>query len=157
MPRAVYPRKRVPALDRVLNRCVPADGGCIVFTGALKNGYGIVQLGRGIGTGRTHRVVYEAMVGPIPPGMTIDHLCANTRCCNPAHLEVVTRAENARRQWRDGRADPGRALRERTHCNHGHEFTAANTYITPRGARACRACTNRRALRRYHEQKRRNQ
>jgi hypothetical protein len=54
----------------------------------------------GIGNKRTalaHRVAYEALVGPIPDGMTIDHLCRNKRCLNPAHMELVTRGENTRR------------------------------------------------------------
>lgn len=45
----------------------------------------------------SHRVSYEAFVGPIPTGLDIDHLCRNRRCCNPDHLEPVTRAENLRR------------------------------------------------------------
>lgn len=44
-----------------------------------------------------HRAFYEHHVGPIPPGLTIDHLCCVRRCVNPAHLEPVTRGENARR------------------------------------------------------------
>lgn len=54
----------------------------------------------GIGGGRTglaHRVAYEALVGRIPDGLTLDHLCENKRCVNPDHLEPVTRAENLRR------------------------------------------------------------
>ncbi len=50
--------------------------------------------------------MYERHVGPIPDGLDIDHLCLNTVCCNPTHLEPVTRDENSRRAqyWRKARA-----------------------------------------------------
>lgn len=70
---------------------------CWNWQGARQSrGYGSF----GIAPGRTalaHRVAYEAMVGPIPDGMTLDHLCENKVCVNPAHLEPVTREENTRR------------------------------------------------------------
>lgn len=99
----------------------------------------MVQIGRGKGTRRTHIVVYEAIIGPLPEGMTFDHLCANTRCCRPSHLEIVTRAENTRRQWAAGRANAGIRNTEKTHCRHGHPFDEANTRIY-KGRRHCRAC-----------------
>lgn len=46
-----------------------------------------------------HRVAYEALVGPISAGLTIDHICLNPICVNTAHMELVTRAENVRRYW----------------------------------------------------------
>jgi hypothetical protein len=44
-----------------------------------------------------HRAVYEAMKGPVPPGLEPDHLCRQRACCRWDHLEAVTRATNARR------------------------------------------------------------
>lgn len=60
-------------------------------------GYGQTHI-KGAGP-MVHRVVYEGLVGPIPDGMTLDHLCKNKVCVNPAHLEPVTRHENSRRRW----------------------------------------------------------
>lgn len=44
-----------------------------------------------------HRVAYELVIGDIPEGMVLDHLCRNRTCVNPAHLEPVTQEENVRR------------------------------------------------------------
>ena len=82
-----------------------------------------------------HRVAYEAIRGPIPEGLVIDHLCRNRACCNPAHMEVVTIGENVMR----GDTIPARHA-ARTHCVNGHEFTPDNLK-KPRGrGRECRAC-----------------
>lgn len=59
------------------------------------HGYGTVCV-KGKRTG-AHRFIYEQANGPIPEGMSLDHLCRNPRCVNPAHLEPVTQAENVRR------------------------------------------------------------
>ncbi len=95
-----------------------------------------------------HRVMWELLEGPIPAGLTLDHLCHNAdpqcaggkscvhrRCANLAHLEVVTTGENSLR---------GRALAAvnaaKTHCDSGHPYDEANTYYRPHGGRSCRAC-----------------
>lgn len=105
------------------------DGDCLVWTGNAPHGYGTFWLdGRKV---RAHRFSYERFVGPIPDGLELDHLCRNTRCVNPEHLEPVTRAENLRRaHWPNSR---------KTHCKHGHEYTSENTYHW-RGHRVCRTC-----------------
>lgn len=99
-------------------------------------GYGILMVDRK--PRRAHRLTYELLVGPIPAGLEIDHLCRNRACANPAHLEPVTRLENVRR----GMAPAASAERNRakTHCVRGHLFDEANTRITPKGYRDCRAC-----------------
>lgn len=71
-----------------------------------------------------HRISYEAFVGPIPPGLAIDHLCRRRSCVAPGHLEPVTLAENTRRAVAHRQADPS----ERVHhgakrwCIRGHEL-----------------------------------
>lgn len=45
-----------------------------------------------------HRYAYELLVGPIPEGMTLDHLCERQACVRPSHLEPVSNAENVRRR-----------------------------------------------------------
>lgn len=137
------------ALDRIYARVEVHPLGCWQFTGALNHGgYGIVQRGaRGEGTDRAHRIVYREEVGPIPAGMTIDHLCMNPRCVNPAHLDLVTRAENARRQAAAGRARGGGRNRAKTHCPAGHAYDEENTHVHA-GRRHCRACGRERARQR---------
>jgi hypothetical protein len=100
------------------------------------NGYGCI----GLKTYRSqwaHRVSYEVFVGPIPQGLTIDHLCRIQRCVNPDHLEAVTQRENTLR------APTALATinAAKTRCLRGHEFTASNTKPVGAGARrACRMC-----------------
>jgi hypothetical protein len=115
--------------------------------GTYPAGYGMFGVKAGV-TRRAHRLAFEVIVGPIPEGLDLDHLChtiatdcpggnscPHRRCCNPLHMEPVTRRTNVLR----GRGSP--ALRaQQTHCTHGHEFTPENTYVTATGWRRCRAC-----------------
>ena len=73
-------------------------GGCWLWTASLNNrGYGRFGPTGQRKLVRAHRWAYEAVVGPIPDGLVIDHLCGVKRCVNPAHLEPVTNFENLRR------------------------------------------------------------
>lgn len=117
------------ALDRIDAKTVHNSDGCHEWTGGVNSrGYGKIQIDRR--TQLVHRLVYAHRVGSIPTDLTIDHLCRNKRCVNPAHLEVVTRAENTRRGL------------TRTHCAKGHAFVGDNVlYDTRTGHRdGCREC-----------------
>jgi hypothetical protein len=98
-------RKPVPAHIRVLYKSLIGPG-CWEYTG-LRNryGYGTISTGsrlnHSIAQRLAHRVLYEAMRGPIPDGLELDHLCGNRGCVNPGHLEPVTHIENVARAWKD--------------------------------------------------------
>lgn len=114
--------------------------GCWLWTGArLASGYGSVGvIGSGAKSNLTHRYVYTELVGPIPPGLHIDHRCRVRNCVNPAHLEAVTQQENNRR------AGAARSAAT-THCRRGHEYTPATTIVRRRRGitvRWCRTCSN---------------
>ena len=118
---------------------------CWLFAGKIdKSGHGRVYAGQVNGKvlprPQVYRVMYEELVGEIPEGLVLDHLCENPPCINPAHLEPVTQAENV-----------FRGFRKRTHCRNGHEYTPENIYwkkgyngfnpANPEGMlRVCRTC-----------------
>lgn len=117
--------------------------GCWEWTGPTTgNGYGRIYV-LGFRERMAHRAAYALLIGPIPPGMELDHLCRNRRCVNPDHVEPVTPRENCMRGYSFGRKNA-----DRSHCTHGHLLDEQNTYVRPNGHRDCRACIRER-VRRY--------
>ena len=126
-----------PIIERFLNRVeMITETGCWIWMGCIKPiGYGCFGMdtpGRKRLTRRAHRVAYELFIGPIPEGMTLDHLCRIRCCVNPHHLEPVSQIINVQR------AKPHR-LRQ-TVCKRGHEMTPANTRKFRNGRLRCREC-----------------
>ena len=87
----------------------------------------------------SHRYAYELVIGPIPKGLTLDHLCRVRGCVNPGHLEPVTQRENTLRGTSPVAANPGK-----THCPSGHPYKKPHLYINKRGGRQCLTCITRR-------------
>lgn len=87
-----------------------------------------------------HRVAYELVVGPIPEGLEIDHLCRTRSCVRPDHLDPVTHAENCRRAGVPGHATKAwqAKMRARKTCGRGHDVAEAT--VLKDGRRDCRAC-----------------
>lgn len=123
---------------------------CWPWTGRLnkkEHGYGRISVnGKSM---QAHVYAYCLLVGPVPKGLELDHLCRNHLCVNPAHLEPVTHRVNSLR------GISIQAINARkTHCLRGHEFTPENTARTREGGRKCKAC-RRAAYRARQEEKRR--
>lgn len=121
------------------------EDGCWIFHGSDGNQWGHQRWQVNGKRHLVHRWMYERLVGPIPAGLVLDHLCRVPACCNPDHLEPVTQAENVRR----GESLLGLNARK-THCKRGHAFDVSNTHVTPQGYRQCRTCRNA-AARRYQQ------
>lgn len=112
-----------------------SESGCWLWTGQVDAaGYGRWGA-RTTGSRLAHRRVYELVVGRIPVGLVLDHLCRVRHCVNPEHLEPVTQRENLRR----GNGWAGLQARK-THCPSGHPYEGDNLLVDGRGHRQCREC-----------------
>lgn len=136
-------RWRETSWDRAKSKILVDDQGCWVWTGTRSPlGYGQLRLNYKLYS--AHRWVYEQLVGTIPEGLELDHLCRNPPCCNPSHLEPVTHRENILRGsgWAAVNA-------RRTECVNGHAFTPENTKFLGSGRRRCKECHRQNARARY--------
>ncbi len=123
-------------VDRLSSKFVlDEESGCWVWTASTRGPNPVHQYGQirvGDRVLEAHRVMYALVVGDIPPGLTLDHLCRNPRCVNPAHLEAVSHRENVLRG-----VAPSALNARKTHCVNGHEFAPR---LADRDRRRCSAC-----------------
>lgn len=129
-------------MERFLARVIVQDDGCWRWTGfIMPNGYGtfFAESKRMRGKMLAHRWIYEQKVGAIASRMVLDHLCRNTMCVNPEHLEAVTNRENTMRGL----------VGQKTHCKRGHAFDEENTMVETDGRRRCRECKRLRVRAKY--------
>lgn len=162
----------MPSLPYSLLRIIFAstevdEDGCRLWTGAIAQpspakpnggGYGLIRDPFERKTKLVHRAVYIAIHGPIPAGMTVDHIChkpdlcpggrcKHRRCVEPEHLEAVPQRTNNRR---------GHSVtahnHKKTECPQGHPYDEANTYVDKTGRRHCRTCCRARTQRWYDKQ-----
>ena len=124
----------VPLLNRLLSKIRVSE--CWEWQGAKTDkGYAVIRMGSR--NCLAHRVLYELVVGIIPEGLCLDHLCRKRACIRPDHLEPVTHALNILR----GEGAPAKHARK-THCLRGHPLSGDNLLPRPKNkGRQCRACT----------------
>lgn len=135
--------KAIPDFDTATIRSLFAqtrasEQGCWEWVGYRDpDGYGVAKVNGE--RYRAHRVFYSVFVGPLEPLLVIDHLCRNTSCVNPRHLEQVTARTNTLRGSSPVASNP-----LVTQCPQGHDYTSENTYKDSRGSRHCIACSRER-------------
>lgn len=101
-------------------------------------------------THNVHRFVYELLRGPIPKGLECHHTCHVRTCCNPDHIELLTRAEHRKLV----RIAPTNGYEKKTHCPKGHPYDDENTArYGGNNRRRCRICERTRSLARYYRLK----
>ena len=121
-------------VPKILSKIEITKTGCWEWLKCLsKAGYGQIRTNGKVQY--VHRIMFEAYHGMICPDMEIDHLCRNRKCCNPLHLEQVTRRTNQLRGM-----SPAGIQSRRTHCKRGHEKIPENMWYRKNGKRCCRLC-----------------
>ena len=87
-------------------------------------------------------IVMANLVGLPGTGPNVLHTCDNPPCFEPAHLFRGTQSDNMKDCRDKGRLRPGAGRHNiaKTHCPQGHPYSEANTYVSAKGSRICRAC-----------------
>ena len=144
----MFDGENASAHDRFWSK-VDTTGDCWLWTASTRYGYGQFRIG-GSGSQNlgAHVIAYTWLVGAVPTGKAIDHLCRVRACVNPAHMEVVTPEENSTR---------GMVSRQATTelCPNGHRWNAKPVYLSG-GYRICGSCAEERrnteAAKKYHRE-----
>jgi len=136
-------------VERALSNVAPQEGGCILSLYSIGS-HGYAQIGWSE-SGKTtmvlvHRVAYEALIGPIPSDLTVDHICRTRNCLNPKHLRLLTNFDNARDNGMVG-TNP---TVDRVCKKHGEQMVGSANSKTPEIY--CRSCKADRS-RRYRQRK----
>lgn len=141
--------KRLTDIERIFSLLDVGD--CWEYTLKLdRDGYARATVGSSrdgsLRSALVHRFVWEHLVGPIPAGLQMDHLCRNRKCCNPDHLEPVTPLVNKRR------SPINPANWKAVACNAGHIYEPGSYAVrksrTGTDIRSCKKCSHERYLRR---------
>lgn len=142
-----------PLAERLERFYIPEpNSGCWLWEGAtIKSGkalYGVIgnesgELPRSI---LAHRASYQIHKGNIPSKVHVDHMCTNTLCVNPEHLQALTYSEHGEITWQ-------RVLKG--HCKRGHLMDVKNSWVEKTGQKHCRRChADREAKNRANKSKR---
>jgi|SRR5947207_327185 len=132
------PGRKVPAIHRFSAKVERLETGCWKWNGCLygskaNSRYGQFTLAHHVSI-PAHIFAFQEFRYPVPSGLQLDHLCRNTWCVNPFHLQPVTAQINVLRGTSFAAINA-----KKTHCKHGHEFTPENTY-EQHGGRGCKEC-----------------
>lgn len=131
--------------ERFWEKCEPEpNSGCWLWTAGCSKGYGVYRIGEKTGQAYSHS--YKTLIGPVPEGLELDHLCRTPCCVNPAHLEPVTHGVNL---LRGNTINAKNATK--THCKRGH-----NNWRIRKTGRYCRTCGTEN-MRKYQETARRGE
>lgn len=114
--------------ERFIKKTFPKINGCVLWVGSKSgSGYGQMQFGKR--KEMAHRISYQLFVGPIPKGMSIDHICQVKLCVNYLHLQPMLLRDNILLG----------SKAQNTNCPHGHPFEGRNL-IWNKTSRMCRIC-----------------
>lgn len=128
-PFRTRPQTRAQIIVDLRALCTSNDKGCWLLPGGPSNKSGhrrVRYQGKSYGA---HVFFYEALVGPVPVGLDLDHTCEEPPCVNPSHLDPCTRGENI-----------SRYRARRTECKRGHPLEGSNLFVDANGGRQCRVC-----------------